>query len=61
MRKAVILIAGGLLGFLVKTVIDEMKGPLTVKTTTGQEGQQVPPFIFKAMAESEPVKSDADF
>jgi len=61
MRKVMILMAGGLLGFLAKTVIDEMKGHLTVNTTTGQEKQRVPPSIFETMAETEPVKPDNDF
>ena len=61
MRKVMILMAGGLLGFLAKSVIDEVKGHLTVRTTTGQEGQRVPPHIFETMAETEPVKPDADF
>jgi len=61
MRKVMILMAGGLLGFLAKTVIDEMKGPLPVNTTTGQEGQRVPPAVFEAADETEPVKPDTDF
>ncbi|UQZ90619.1 hypothetical protein C4J81_15950 [Deltaproteobacteria bacterium Smac51] len=61
MRKVLILMAGGVLGFLAKTVVEEMKWPLTVNTTTGQEGQRVPPSIFKDTAEAEPVKPDLDF
>ena len=61
MRKVMILVAGGLLGFLAKTVIDETKRHLIVRTTTGQEGQRVPPAIFEDTAETEPVKPDADF
>ena len=61
MRKAMILMAGGLIGFFVKTVIDEVKGHLTLKTTTGQEGQRVPPHIFETMAETETVKPDTDY
>ena len=61
MRKVMILVAGGLLGFLAKTVIDEMKWPLTVNTTTGQERQRVPSSIFETVDETESVKPDADF
>lgn len=61
MRKITILIAGGLLGFFTKTVVEEAKGHLTVNTTTGQAGQMVPPSVFEATAEGEPVKPDADF
>ena len=60
MRKVLILIAGGVLGYLAKTVIDEMKWPLAVNTTTGQEGQRVPPSVFKDTAETEPVTPDTD-
>jgi len=55
MRKVLILMAGGLLGFLAKSVIDEVKGHLTVRTTTGQEKQRVPRSIFEDTAETEPV------
>jgi len=61
MRKVMILMAGGLLGYLAKTVIDEVKGPLTTNTTTGQERQRVPSSIFEDTAETEPVKPDEDF
>lgn len=61
MRKLLILMAGGVLGFLAKTVIDEIREKSTVNTTTGQEGQRVPPFILAAMDEAESVKPDADF
>lgn len=61
MRKVLILMAGGVFGYLAKTVIDQMKWPLTVITTTGQEEQRVPPSIFKDTAEREPVKPDVDF
>ena len=61
MRKVLIFMAGSVLGYLAKTVIDGMKWPLTVNTTTGQEGQRVPPSIFKATPETEPVKPDADY
>jgi|GEM_PF-4261574 len=61
MRKVMILMTGGLLGFLAKTVINEVKRHLTVRTTTGQEGQRVPPSIFETTAETEPVKPDTDF